>query len=808
MQISYSWIKKYIDIEFKPEELGEILTDLGLEVEGIKTFEKIPGNLEGLVVGEIKSVKNHPNADKLTLTEVDVNNGAFLNIICGAPNVSVGQKVVVAQPGTTIYPVNEKPFKIKKAKIRGVESFGMLCAEDEIGIGEGHDGIIELPGEYEIGKELSLYIKNYVDHVYEIGLTPNRADAMSHIGVAQDIYAYCSYHLPEKKLELKLPELNDIAKERVGRPFNVVIENDEKCYRYTGLSIEGVKVSSSPDWLQNALLSIGLRPINNIVDITNYVLWEYGQALHAFDADNINGDNVIVKTMEQGASFITLDGDERKLDADDLIICDSKGGMCIAGVYGGLNSGVTDSTKNIFLESAYFEASTVRRSSQRHGLRTDAAVRFEKGADADVTIKALKRAASLIKELAGGEVTSDIIDNYPREIKNNLIDFNLDYLDKMAGQSIESANVKCILEGLNMNVAIKNDRQWQVEVPKAKVDVTRPADLVEEILRVYGFNNIEIKPQMNISLGQEDCYDKWRVNNEISSMLISKGLCEAQNNSLVNSLYWEKTGLNIQEHNVVDIINYSSRDLDVLRNDLLFSALNTVSHNLNRRNRDLKFFEFGKAYVKDQKYSEAEYLSLFLVGNKEKESWRAKEQMVDSFYLRKLVEAVLFKLDIDFEFSPGSEGFEEGFEYCIGEDIIVCGGLVKDEKLNIFDIKEPVYYAQINMGVLFKKLGIKPIYYKALNKYPSIRRDLSLLLKNGISFADIKSISFKQEKKLLTSVALFDVYEGKGIEKGMKSYAVSFVFENEHKTMKDKEVDSVMNKIMKALEKDLEAKLR
>ncbi len=803
MKISYNWLKDYVKVDFSVDKMGEVLTDLGLEVEGVSDFESVKGGLEGLVVGKVLSLEKHPNADKLSVTSVDVNNGEPLQIVCGAPNVAKGQTVVVATVGSSLYPLgSNESFKIKKSKIRGVESHGMLCAEDEIGLGESHDGIMVLPNKYEAGIALAECFKVYKDQIFEIGLTPNRADAMGHIGVAQDVYAYCKLHHPELGLSLELPKLEFLDGQK-SSSIEVEIYNAEKCPRYVGLEIKDVKIKESPSWLKNKLNSLGVKSINNIVDITNFVLWEYGQALHAFDADKISGNKVLVKTLEEGSSFTTLDASKLTLSADDLMICDTDGGMCMAGVYGGLESGVSATTKNIFLESAYFESTSIRRSSERHGLRTDAALRFEKGADMGVLLPALQRAALLMVDLGEAKIESGIVDVYPKVIERSVIILDFAYLAKMLGQRLETNIIVNILEGLDFKILENKDNWLKVEVPYAKVDVKRPADLVEEILRVYGFNNIALENSMQISLGKNEGHDKWGFKNDLAKMMVAKGLNEIQNNSLVHSSYWSEDIRN--KEGVVDILNYSSSELDVLRNGLMHSSLLAVSHNLKRNNRDLKFFEYGKSYSRFEQYVETEYLSICIVGAKNNH-WKLGVQNSDIYYFRKMFESVFAKLNLKLELEVDENTAD--FKYKLGEDVIAVGGTVKEEDLKIFDIKENVYFGQIDLTKLYNAQLSSVLFYEELNKYPLVNRDLSLLLEEAVSFEEVRIQCLKSDKKILKDVNLFDVYEGKGIDKGQKSYAINFTFENKKKTLTDKEVDKVMKKIVANLESELGAKLR
>ena len=808
MNISYNWLKDYLKLDITPEKLGEILTDTGLEVEGINKYESVPGGLSGLVVGHVKSVEKHPDADKLNITQVDLGQKELSQIVCGAPNVAEGQKVVVATPGNTIHPIEGEPFKIKKAKIRGVESFGMICAEDEIGVGSDHDGIMVLDEAISAGTLAAEYFDVETDYIFEIGLTPNRADGMSHLGCAKEIAAFLKTH-EDFAEEIKVPDLDTFCVDRSGTPIDVEVKINKACPRYAGLVIEDIKVSQSPKWLKDRIEAIGIRSINNVVDITNFVLWELGQPLHAFDLAKV-GDKVVVKHMADGSTFKTLDEEERILSAEDIMICNATQGMCIGGVFGGIDSGVTNDTTSIFLESAYFHPTYIRKTSTRHGLRTDAAVRYEKGADINMVLPALKRAAVLIKELAGGKIVSDIYDVYPTEQKNAEITMKWSYCWKLIGQEIALDKVEKILTTLDFEILSKNTETISVKVPTSRPDVTRPADLVEEILRIYGFNNIELPGSFNMSLSYDGTVNKHTIKHQVTDVFVSNGFYEVQNNSLTNSKYLEV--IEVKDH--VPVLNYSSADLDILRPDLLFSNLETVRFNLNHKNEDLKLFEFGKSYLKGENgYKEFENLAITLVGQQEIERWNGRQAEADYFTLKGYVHQLMSKLGVQRYVVEEleDEAYLYGLSYIIKgkeDKQLVRFGMIDPKIAKAFGVEQPVYYANVNWQVALDVAMNQKIKFASISKYPATRRDLALLLDKGISFHQIEAIAKKTDKKILKAVDLFDVFEGKQLPEGKKSYAVSFVFQDEKKTLTDKDVDKVMNQLIDKYQKDLNAELR
>ncbi len=820
MKISYNWLKKYIDINFEPLKLSELLTDCGLEVEGLEKYQSIKGGLEGVVIGEVITKEKHPNADKLSLTTVDVGSDKLLNIVCGAPNVAAGQKVLVATIGTTLYS-EDQSFEIKKTKIRGEISEGMICAEDELGLGTSHEGIMVLDPNAEIGVKAKEYLKIENDYIYEIGLTPNRSDATSHIGVARDLVAVFNCLNSNRKSKLNIPSVKNFKIDNHKKEIDIIIEDTEACPRYSGITVSGIQVKESPQWLKNRLKTIGVRPINNIVDITNFVLFETGQPLHAFDTDEIRGEKVIIKKLAQGTKFTTLDEIERELTKDDLIICNESNGMCIAGVFGGTKSGVTKKTKNIFLESAYFDPKTIRKTSKYHALQTDASFRFERGADPNITVYALKRAAMLIKEIAGGSISSEIMDVYPEPINKLTIDVLYKNIDRLIGKSIERKIIKNILNDLDIDIIQESDKGLKLSIPTCKVDVRCEADIIEEILRIYGYNNVEFTTQVKSSLSFSSKPDKEKIQNLISGYLCDNGFSEIINNSLINSAYIEKNNV-FDKKNNVKILNPISNDLDVLRQSLFFGGLETIAYNQNRKITDLKLFEFGNIYfydfdklIKDNpltKYIETKHLSLFITGQKHKESWSATPEIVDFFYLKAFVNNILKRLDIDIskmEISlKTSNNFQEGMLYTLKKSKLVEFGSVSKNPLKDFGIKQEVFYADFNWDLVLDTLKDNKIKYHEIPKYPEVKRDLALLIDKNIQFEDIEKLANQTEKQLLKSVNLFDIYEGDEIETGKKSYAVSFIFQNPEKTLTDKIVDKVMNRLISAFEKNFNAKIR
>ncbi len=815
MKISYNQLKQYININYKPEDLAEILTDIGLEVEGTEEFESIKGGLEGFVIGEVKTCEKHPNADKLSITTVDIGTGDHLPIVCGAPNVAAGQKVVVATAGTKLYD-GDKVVTIKKGKIRGEISDGMICAEDEIGIGTSHEGILVLPENVEVGTFAKDYFKIEKDIIFEIGLTPNRADGASHLGVARDLIAYFKHQ--GKNLKLNKPDVSNFKVDNNNLQISVEIKNKDACKRYSGITVSGIKIKESPDWLQNRLKAIGLQPINNVVDITNFVLHETGQPLHAFDADMIKGKKIIVRTSDEGTTFKTLDEEERKLHKEDLMICNSEEEMCIAGVFGGADSGVSDKTKNIFLESAYFNPVSVRKTSKRHTLQTDSSFRFERGTDPNNTIYPLKRAALLIKELAGGKISSDIVDIYPEPIKNFKINVLYSHIDRLTGTKIDRDEIDNILEALEIKITEKSGDKITVEVPPYRVDVTREADIIEEILRIYGYNNIKSPSSVKSTLSFAPKPDTNKLKNTISDFLSSQGFSEAMSNSLTKGKYYENDN-DFNEENSVKILNALSIDLNVLRQDLLFGSLEAVIRNINYRNSDIKLYEFGQIYKYEKNdgnnpldsYKEEQHLAIVLSGNKKSINWNSPVEKIDFYYLKSKVESIFKRLNFNTEKMKSVETendiFTYGIKHSINNKTLTELGRVSNKYLSQFGIEQEVYFADINWNNIIKYLPEAP-KYQPISKFPAVKRDLALLLNKDIKFADIETLAYKTERKLLKEVSIFDVFEDKKFGENKKSYAVSFIIQDETKTLKDKQIDKIMKKLQYTFEKELGAELR
>ncbi len=822
MKISYNWLKQYLDFELSPNELSLLLTDCGLEVESLEAWQSAKGGLEGLVIGEVITCTKHPGADKLSLTTVDVGKGHSLPIVCGAPNVAAGQKVVVALVGTTLYSGDES-FVIKKAKIRGEDSEGMICAEDEIGLGTSHAGIMVLDPAVKVGTPAKDYFKVEDDFVFEIGLTPNRTDAMSHIGVARDIMAVLNtiafINKQTQKPALTIPSVDHFKIDNSSLDIEVIVEDSIACPRYSGVTIAGVTVKESPQWLKNRLNAIGLRPINNIVDITNFVLHETGQPLHAFNADEITGNKVIVKKLPKGSKFITLDETERELTGNDLMICNTVEGMCIGGVFGGIKSGVTEKTKNIFLESAYFDPVHIRKTSKYHDLQTDASFRFERGVDPGMILYALKRAAMLIREIAGGTISSEIKDVYPRPIEKMVIPVSWKNINRLIGKTLDRDLIKNILQSLEFEILEENESGLSVRVPSYRVEVTREADVIEEILRIYGYNNIEIPLKQNSSISHSQKPDPEKNRNVIMGYLSNNGFNEIMNNSLTKSTLYE-THPDFDEKNSVKILNPLSRDLNVMRQTLLFGGLESILYNLNRKINDMKLFEFGKVYSVAnekagdvmEKYSEVNHLALFVTGRKETESWYTQDKPVDFSFLKAFCVNLLRKTGIDidsFEFKKTDKShFSNGLIYFNKNGILLELGELSKSILAEFGIKQPVYFADFNWERIFEKAAETTIQYQPIPKFPEVRRDLALLLESSITFDEIKKLAFQAENKLLKRVNLFDVYEGKNIEPGKKSYAVSFTLLDKEKTLTDKVIDKTMEKLMNAYRDKMNAVIR
>ncbi len=815
MKISYNQLKQYIDIHIKPEELAEILTDIGLEVEGTEDFESIKGGMEGLIIGEVKTCEKHPNADKLSVTTVDTGTGELLPIVCGAPNVAAGQKVVVATVGTILYD-GDKKIPIKKGKIRGEVSMGMICAEDEIGIGTSHDGIIVLPENIETGTQAKDFYKIEKDTIFEIGLTPNRADGASHIGVARDLVAYFKYQ--GKNIELKKPDISKFKIDNHKLPISVSIENNEACKRYSGITVSGITVEESPEWLKIRLKAIGLQPINNIVDITNFVLHETGQPLHAFDAAKITGNKVIVKTLKNDTVFKTLDEEERKLHQEDLMICNTKEGMCIAGVFGGAESGVTDKTQNIFLESAYFNPVYVRKTSKRHALQTDASFRFERGTDPNITIYALKRAALLIKEIAGGEISSEIVDIYPEPIENFKITVKYSHIDRLIGKKIDRETIDTILKALEIKIIDKADDIIKLEVPPYRVDVTREADIIEEILRIYGYNNVNSPNSVKSTLSYAPKPDVHKLKNTVSEFLSSLGFSEAMSNSLTKAKYYEDAP-GFEENKSVKILNALSNDLNVLRQDLIFGSLEAVIRNINHKNTDIKLYEFGNTYHYNKtegtnplySYKEEQHTAIVVSGNKSGINWNTPETPVDFYYLKSIVTKLLERLNFNTKQLKTEEtdnpNYAYGLKYTFNNKVLAEFGRISNKNTAVFDIEKDVFYADIFWDNVINKLP-EIQKFREIPKYPSVKRDLALLLNKDVKFAEIEALAYKTDKKLLKDVRIFDIFEDKKLGDNKKSYAVSFIIQDDTKTLKDKQIDKLMKKLQFTFEKELGAELR
>lgn len=802
MKISYNWLKEYIEINESPEELSDMLTGTGLEVEGLAKKEPVEGGLEGLVVGKVLECKSHPNADRLRVTLVDIGSGENKQVVCGAPNVDAGQTVIVAPVGSTIYPKGQEPIKLKKAKIRGEVSEGMICAEDELGLGENHDGIMVLKEDYPAGKPAKEVFNIEPDYVIEIGLTPNRADAASHIGVARDLKALLNR-------PIKWPSVEDFKKDKDGLKIDVEIKNQEACPRYSGVTISNVKVEDSPDWLKNRLLLLGLTPINNIVDITNYVLHETGQPLHAFDAAKITDEKVVVKTLPGGTKFTTLDEIERKLQADDLMICAGDKGLCIAGVFGGIESGITEKTKNVFLESAYFSPAYIRKTAQYHQLKTDASFRYERGTDPHITVYALKRAALLIKEIAGGEITSNIIDNYPRPIEPFKIEVKYRNINRLIGKTIPVERIHNILTNLDISVQEQFDQSFIAIVPPYRVDVTREADIIEEILRIYGLNNVELPEFAStdfIAKFPEKDPDKVRA--QITDMLVGVGFSEIMTNSLTKPIYAEKIET-LDASKSVEILNKLSEDLGVLRQSLLFSGLEVVGYNINRQQRHLRMFEFGKVYRKARKgYEEKNILGMWVTGDKSDEYWRSATPQ-DFYHLSSAVSKVMHKLLKE----PLSQEQmnQDPFEYCLKlsakDKNIALLGKVKGEYCKLLSIKQETFYAELDWDLLLT-LTNDNIVVEDIPKFPEVRRDLSLVVDKNISFERLKGIAYSAAGHLLQRIFVFDIYEGDKIDAGKKAYALGFILQDKNKTLKDKQIEKTMDHLMKAFEQEAGAFIR
>ena len=810
MNISNNWLRKYLKTDLSTSELSEVLTDIGLEVESVEKVESVKGGLLGLVVGEVIEKEKHPDADRLNITKVNVGT-EVLQIVCGAANVAQGQKVIVALEGTQLYPSSGESFKIKKSKIRGVESNGMICAEDEIGLGSSHDGIMVLNSDTKIGTPAAEYFKLESDEVFIIGLTPNRIDAASHYGVARDLYAALTSR--GKKAELVFPDIAAFSEGKSANHIQVKIEDEKNCLRYSGITIKNVNVAPSPEWLQTALRNIGLRSINNVVDITNYVMHDLGHPLHAFDADHLKGKKIIVKNAKAGNKFITLDEVERTLAADNLMICDEEKELCIAGVFGGKLSGVSEKTKTIFLESAYFNPTSVRKTARMHGLNTDSSFRFERGADPEMVLPALKRAALLIQEIAGGKIEEPIIDNYPNVIPFFEIEFDLNYCHQLIGQVIPENEIKAILNLLSIKIISENNSKWKLSVPSFRVDVQREVDVVEEILRLYGYNRIEIPSKINASLNHSLKPDPDKIQDLISDLLSSNAYHEILSNSLTSEQYSKiAEAKSIQEIWNVELLNPLSSELNVLRQSLLFNGLEAIRYNINRQQYDIKFYEFGKVYFKrNDKFEEYRRLAVFTSGNFEKENWTASKKQSSFYEIKAAVELILNRLGLGYSIksSAASGGLlEDGLSYEIARKKVVEFGWVKPSILKKMDIKQSVFYAEFEWDSVLSLVQNTKIKYKEISKFPTVRRDLSLLINKEVQFSEIEKIAKSADLKLIDEVGLFDVYEGKNLEANKKSYAISLLFKDESQTLTDDRVENVMSSIIKSLEEKLGAVLR
>ena len=807
MTISYNWLSEYLPEKLEPEKLSKILTSIGLEVESLETYEELKGGLEGLLIGEVKECSKHPDADKLSITKVDIGTGELLQIVCGAANIAVGQKVVVATVGATIYPFSGEPITMRKAKIRGLESFGMICAEDEIGLSDNHGGIMVLPTDTKIGLPASAYFGTYNDVIFEIGLTPNRMDAMSHLGVAKDVCAYLSHH-NKKDTHVKSPFKNSFKPDHESLKIEVVIENQLDCQRYSGVTIQDVTIADSPKWLQQKLKSIGLRPINNIVDITNFILHETGQPLHAFDADKIIGNKVIIKTLPDATPFLTLDDKERKLSAEDLVICNAEEAMCIAGVYGGAHSGVTTTTKNIFLESAWFNPICIRKTSFRHGLRTDAATRFEKGVDISNTVNVLKRAAVMIKEIAGGQIASSIIDIYPDPKNKTEVAIKYHYLKKLSGKNYHGDTIKNILTGLGFEIIKEGMDDIRVAVPFSKPDISIPADLVEEIMRIDGLDNVEIPSAIIISPAVETLAHEAAYKEKVANYLIGAGFNEIFTNSITNAAYYSEDVLKT----TVKMINSLSADLNVMRPAMMETGLESVAYNLNRRNSDLQFFEFGKTYSTTDigKYNEQQHISIYITGKKNADGWKGKGEKADFYFAKGICEQIstLLGLKIDAYIVETNDKLDTCVKATINNEVIASIGTINKKVLNRFDIKQAVLYIDINWDkAIYLSKNVK-ISYKEISKFPAVQRDLAIVVAKSLNYEQVEKATFNANVSKLTAVKLFDIFESEKLGLDKKSMAVSFTFLDEEKTMTDKEIDGMMSKIILCYEQELNAEIR
>ena len=818
MNISYKWLKEYVDFDLTAQQVCDALTSTGLEVDALEEVQSIKGGLKGLYVGKVLTCEAHPNSDHLHVTTVDLGKGEPSQIVCGAPNVAAGQKVIVADLGCVLYD-GDQEFVIKKSKLRGVESNGMICAEDEIGVGTSHDGIIVLPEDAVVGTPAAEYYHLESDWLIEVDITANRADGLSHWGVARDLYAWLKSNGYETKMHR--PDCSKFKVENHDLPIEVVIENQEACKRYACVSVTDCEVKESPDWLKNKLTTVGLRPINNIVDITNYIMMAYGQPLHTFDADMVKGHKIVVKTMPDGTPFQTLDGEEHKLSDRDLAICNAEDPMCIAGVFGGKGSGTYETTKNVVLESAYFHPTWIRKSARRHGLSTDASFRFERGVDPNGTIYALKQAAILCQELAGGKVSMEVCDVYPDPMKNAVVELSYAYVHNLVGKDIPVATIKAICESLEMKVLNETPEALTLEIPAYRVDVQRPCDVVEDILRIYGYNNVEIPTQLKGSLvikGEED--RKHKLANLISEQLVGEGFNEILNNSLTKAAYYEEAS---QASTLVRIMNPLSSDLNVMRQTLLYGGLESIQHNVNRKRQNLRFFEFGNVYTFDpakqndddpmQAYKEAYHAALWVTGKRVEGSWAHKNEDASFFELGAYVENIFRRIGLKPEMIVRKKSENPVFSAGLtmetrGGKVLGEVGVISKKVQKQFGLDNPVYYAELNWTALMKATKKIEVLFKEVPKFPEVSRDLALLVDNSVEFAQIEQIARQTEKKFLKKVELFDVYEGDKLPAGKKSYAVNFILQDEEKTMGDKQIEAIMQKLITNLKKQLNAELR
>ncbi|MBW6460971.1 MAG: phenylalanine--tRNA ligase subunit beta [Bacteroidales bacterium] len=820
MKISYNWLKRYASFDMEPDEAARLLTSGGLEVEGLEKFESVRGGLQGVVIGQVMECSRHPNAEKLTLTKVDIGAGRLLSIVCGAPNVAPGQKVPVATVGTVLYS-GENTFEIKEAKIRGEFSEGMICAEDELGLGTSHEGIMVLDTGARIGMEAAEYFRVTTDHVFEIGLTPNRTDATSHLGVARDLVALLNSQNTTKKYSFERPSVDDFAPDDHSLEIPVIVEDTEACPRYSGLTMTGVKVGESPFWLKDILNAAGIRPINNIVDITNFVLMEFGQPLHAFDAAEIKGGKVIVRKAHSDERFVTLDEIQRKLTPDDLMICNAESGMCIAGVFGGVVSGVTGKTTSLFLESAHFSPRSIRKTSRYHGLQTDASFRFERGTDPNITVYALKRAALLIREIAGGRISSGIVDIYPEPVAPTSVTVTWNNVNRLIGKVIDREIIKDILQDLEIKIGQETNEELELFIPTFKTDVLREADVIEEILRIYGYDQVEMTSQLRSSLSFSQKPDPERLRDMVSEMLSHRGYHEIMNNSLTREKYadespWLDTAASVK------LLNPLSSDLNVMRQTLLFGGLETIAYNQNRKANDLRLYEFGRVYrlktlpngEKDLlgKYHEEERLAIFMTGRKEPESWRTGDQPIDLFDMKEAVMAVMTRLGFPMKHLEmivfSDDLFREGIKVVSRQATLVLFGLLAKKVLKRFDLKQDVCFADLHWEEIIRQVATNKAGYREIPKFPEVRRDLALVLDQQVTYEELEKAAYQAEKHLLRSVSLFDIYQGEKIGPGKKSYAMSFILRDDDKTLTDKVIEQTMDKILRIFKEKFNATVR